>query len=588
MRKRILALVLSLVLIASALPGRVSAEGISGEMLKQRIEDHYLKALELHESETFNGYCGALASYQLYFLGINSYPIMANGNDQYDIYKDWGYTDNGYRVKLYPAEEYTLEEALNAITHGGLWNAYNILVGFQATTTEAGSQYGHAVVIYGIVDGRVYFTESYGTPYFEKEGMPGVCSISQFAAMYESWTTLEGVVYFGQKGYLDNCFRYNANMYVQTSQELPLYSMPDTLYTDAKSKLIRNTGAGEFLLATGLFKNPNGVCYYQVRDGETVCYVEAEETIPVRFNAEDLIVTDLEYPQVLETGKDFTLKGKISSHYSLVGSVTMTVTDESGKTILTHSRARRGGAYDLSTDTFNPMVNFGGLEEGVYTYTLTASVQSNYMDQGTLETGARETTICSVQFAVGAETELPEQAEIAPRAQEDGWAIREGVWCYYEQGEPRTGWICIDGLDYYLKEDGAPTVGWAEINGKNRYFYGSGAMCTGWLHTEEGTFYLLKNGQMAKGWRKIEQERYYFDENGNPVIGWQTIEEKTYFFFADGGMASEWENLQGENYYFAPDGQFLAKAIISGDTVTYELQVEQEVEIPPLFEEETE
>ena len=201
MYKRIIALILSLLMLSAVLPVSVSAEEAEGRWLRQSLADHYAKTLEANETDTLNGWCGVLASYQLYFLGINSYPIMENGNDQYDCYMDKTYTDNGYRIELYSAEEYNLEEALNAITQDGTQNAYNILIGFHSTTTAAGTLYGHAVVIYGIVDGNVYFTESFSTAFTEREGAASVCSIAQFAGLYESWTEFEGAVHFGRNSY---------------------------------------------------------------------------------------------------------------------------------------------------------------------------------------------------------------------------------------------------------------------------------------------------------------------------------------------------------------------------------------------------
>ena len=588
MYKRIIALMLSLLMLAAVLPVGVSAEETEDRMIRDRIADHYVKALEMNESESLNGLCGALASYQLYLLGVNSYPIMANGNDQYDCYLEKDYTDKGYMIKRYPSTEYTLEEALNAITHHGTWNAYNILVGFHSTTTQAGSLYGHAVVIYAIVDGRVYFTESYGSSFVREEGAPTVCTISQFAAFYNDWTKLEGVILFGQKDYLDNCNRNYTNMYVQVDKEEALYTQPCTPDSgETESYFVRTARKGEYLWVTALYENTLGEFYYRVQDGQTVCYVNAASATPMRFNTEDVIVSEMEFPEVLTPGKDFTVAGKITAQHNLVGGITMTVTDQEGEIILTHSRAKKSGSYDLSKDTFNKVIDFGILEEGLYTYTLTADVLSDCLIAGEVGTNLEKIDVCKATFAVGEKTRLPQQGRLAPDFVSDGWSFVDDRWCYYEQGVPRTGWFCYDGVDYYLQEDGSVTTGWAEINGKDRYFTSLGAMCTGWLHTEEGVWYLLKNGQKAIGLRKIEDQLYFFGENGQLETGWQTIDEKTYFFQPDGSAATGWNELEDGIFYFSKKGLLLAKAIINGQEVTYEMLTEEQVTIPPL-EEETE
>ncbi len=589
MYKRIIALMLSLLMLAAVLPVGVSAEETEDRMIRQRISEHYEKALELNGSESLNGLCGALAGYQLYLLGINSYSVTLNGNDQYDYYLEKNYTDNGYKIKRYPATDYTLEEALNAITHGGTWNAYNILVGFHSTTTAAGSLYGHAVVIYAIIDGMVYFTESFGTSFVKEEGTPAVCTISQFANYYKEWTELEGVILFGQKGYLDNCNRNYTNMYVQLEREEPLYTQPCTPDSgETESYFVRTARKGEYLWVTALYENNLGEFYYRVQENETVCYIDANSAMPMWFNTEDVIVSDMEIPEVIEPGKDFTLAGKIFAQHNLIGGITMTVTDQEGEILLTHSRAKRSGAYDLSKDTFNKVIDFGILEEGLYTYTITADVLSDCLIVGEIGTNLERIDVCKATFAVGKDVRLPQQGRLAPGFVADGWSLLNGKWCYYEHSKPRTGWFCYEGVDYYLQEDGSITTGWAEINGKDRFFTSNGAMCTGWLHTEEGSWYLLKNGQKASGWRTVEGQQYYFGENGVMMTGgWQTIEDKTYFFFSDGCVATDWNTFQDGSFYFDADGVLLAKAMIKGEEVTYEMLTEREVTIPPFELEET-
>ncbi|MBR2423357.1 MAG: hypothetical protein IKK41_05590 [Oscillospiraceae bacterium] len=567
MFKRIMALVLCLLMLAAVLPVGVSAEETEAGQLRRNITSHYYRTLSIYGGESLKGLCGGLASYQLYFLGVNSYPVMADGKNQYDLYAEKSYTDTGYQIRSYSAQDYTLEEALNAITHGGTWNAYNILIGFQTTDTEAGSQFGHAVVIYGIIDGMVYFTESYSTTYVGAAGNPGVCTISQFAELYDCWAQFEGAILFGRRDYLDNCCRHDANMYVQVQREDPLYTQPCVPDTDeVESHIIRTARKGEFLYVTAMYENSLGRYYYQVQDGDTICYLDAQRAEPVRFNTEDVVFSDAELPQVLTPGKDFTVKGKVSSQNSAIGAVTMNVTDSTGEVIMTHSRAKISGTFDLAKDTFNKVLDFGILEEGLYTYTLTADVLSDYLLEGAVETNLQQVTLCSVQFAVGEGIEIPQQEEAAPRAAQDGWVMTEGVWRYYEQGEPRTGWFCYAGVDYYLQEDGSAAVGWVQINGKDRYFTANGAMCTGWLHTQEGSWYLLKNGQKAIGWRTVEEQQYCFDENGLMLCG-------------------GWTELEEGIFCFQEEGTLLAQATVDGETVTYEKLTEAEVEIPPLHEE---
>ncbi len=563
-------------MVASVLPSQASAESVAGRQLRAKIAEHYALTLEASGHASLGGYCGTLASYQLYYMGINKYLTVADGNNQYDTYKDMTYTSGGYRVRTYPAPDYTLEDALNAITRGGSVDARNILVGFQSTNTAAGQLYGHAVVIYGIIDGMVYFTESYGTSFAEVEGLPAACTISQFVASYTGWTVFEGAVWFGEKGYVDICAQYNTYMYVSTLSKAPMYTQPCKPDSeDAKSTYIRTAQKAERLLVTGLYENTLGEFYYQVKDGRAVCYVEASKAEPVRFNTEDVAITDAVYPQVLELGKDFTIAGKIHPVNSKATAVHMIVSGQDGEVIMTHSLAKQSGVYDLQKDTFNLIVDFGILETGVYTFTLIADVINDYYEEDEVLTDLQTVTLCNRTFTVGEDVEMPKVKSVTPRSVRSGWLLRDEVWYYYENGQPRSGWINHNGVAHYLHPDGAVTTGWAEINGKKRFFSGSGAMCTGWLHTDEGSWYLLSNGEPVTGWHTIDEKLYYFDEDGVMAdSGWLTLGEKEFYFQEDGSAAIGWVTIKRVNYYFGEDGQLLGKTNVRGSIVTYEVLVE--------------
>lgn len=564
MIKRIAALVLSLLLIVAVLPlGAAAATEDEVEQVCTEIQQHYWWTLSNSGKSSLQGYCGLLASYQLAYLRINDWAILADGRDQYDTYKDMEYTDEGYRVKPYSAEEYTLEEALNAASRNGTRDVYNILVGFQRTNTAAGSRYGHAVVIYAILNGMVYFTESYGFALCPYAGYAASCTIEQFAEYYDSWTTFEGIVVFGQKEYLDNCVAYSSHMYVQTNQPTVLYTQPcDPESGETESRAVRSVAEGERLLVTGLYENTLDQYYYQVEEGGITCYMAAGHAEPVRFNFEDVTISDASFPEALELGSDFTVAGEVTSLYSAIDAVYISVTDQQGAEVTAHSQTKSSGSYDLHNDMFHT-VNFGSLEEGAYTYDLRVDVSCSYVQDGQMLTVSEMVTLCSVPFTVGDGNYQPLEKAAKAIQIKDGWVWEQkGGWHYYEQGVPRMGWFCYSGVDYFLQPDGAVTTGWAEINGKTRFFSDTGAMRTGWLTTEAGTMYLMSNGEAVRGWRTIEEELYYFDESGLMQSGgWITIGEDKYYLEADGSAATGWVTLEEGTFCFHEDGHLLAQAV---------------------------
>ena len=153
MLKRVLALTLSFLLIVAMLPLGTSAATTEDQTIRTQIKNVYRKVQRM-VGWNLSGLCGLMTDYQLYYLGVDTTLKISDGNGQYDEYRNLDMTYNGYKVTRYPAENYTLEEALYTMTEGGTRNVYNVLVGFQWTNTSAGARYGHACVIHAILDGK--------------------------------------------------------------------------------------------------------------------------------------------------------------------------------------------------------------------------------------------------------------------------------------------------------------------------------------------------------------------------------------------------------------------------------------------------
>ncbi len=167
------------------------------EDLIEQIRSIYKKAKKSARRKSFKGKCGYYVGLQLVKLGINKKYVGSNGNRAFDIYRKKTETSGGYRITAYPAKQYTLQEALEAIAREDP-HARNILVGFEKGTSKAGKRYGHVMFIHGIENGMVYFSDSYaqtvnGKRY--KEGEPIVCSIATFAKRYRKYK-LDGVIHF--------------------------------------------------------------------------------------------------------------------------------------------------------------------------------------------------------------------------------------------------------------------------------------------------------------------------------------------------------------------------------------------------------
>ena len=518
MRKRVVTAVLAVIMLMSVFAFPVGAAVSSEETaLRQKITKTYKRLRASNGYDSYNGYCGKMAAYTLYHLGIDKHVYSHNGKDEYDAYEKLEKTTGGYIVKAYPAPEYNLEEALNAISEGGTKDVYNILLGFQRTNTSAGRKYGHALVVYGILNGNVYFTESFSTALGGKEGTPTVCSIQKFAEYYNKWTTFEGAIYFGTKSYADFCTYYSADLYVQTTEETMVYSIPSNI--DVDGYIAKQTGtirSNERVEVSGLYENTEGKLFYEICYGEITGYLEADKVQTLRTNTHKITAVGFNAPEALRKGEGFSVTGTVSLKQDGLTNLGFSIVDQDGNEKYSYRMDKAGTMATVSKAASNAM-KFSKLDNGIYTYKVTCDVENYYVSDGVVTRETTTVTLVEKVFTIGNAT-VPSDQMPAPDEDEilNGWHFdaTDGLWKYYIDDALANGWVFAEDADYYILENGTAATGCVEINGENRYFTESGAMCTGWYETAKGKIYLLSNGTTAKGWYRVQGTPCYFGEDG--------------------------------------------------------------------------
>lgn len=527
------ALILTIVLLLSILPvtGMAATDEEIYE-LRTAARESYLSSLGSTGKESLRGYCGLMVSHQLYHMGINNYVLANDGNKQYDTYSQMLKTSGGYYVSAYSAEEYSLKEALNLISHDGTKDVYNILVGFEWTDTVAGGEFGHACVINGILNGKVYFVESYYTRAGGAEGNVATCSIDEFVAMFEDWTVYEGLVHFGGFAYAD-AFRVHAtDIFVRTRFSMELRSQPCPVGQE-DCKVLRSLSAGERLRVTGVLKNTHNEWFYRVIEGDQVGYVVAQTTVLERTNVEDLTLDRLYVgPDQTQEAK-LTLEGTVRANNSLVGAVEVVISDANGKPVLRQRRIT--DAYQVELESFREDLALDQLPEGVYTVTVLADTAAAYINKGELDYSYATRAVGRCELVVG-DAQSGGKVKTETEAETlDGWYWKNGTWYLYRNNQTKDGWVQDRGVRYYLQKDGSVTRGWAEIDGKNYFFTDNGALCVGWLETENGLRYMQEDGGYAVGWKTIGGSRYYFNADGQmQTQGTRVHNAVTYRFQSDG------------------------------------------------------
>ena len=531
MVRRLWALVLSVVLLLGALPlvSNAAAQDPTAQ-IRNTTRRSYTSSRASAGVSSFNGLCGKMVAYQLRYLGITRSAEMVNGNQMFDRYAGMDMTSGGYYVIAYSAQDYSLEQALNEITHYGTQDAYNILVGFQSTNTAAGRRYGHTCLINGIVDGTVYFVESFRTSLGGAEGSVIQCSISEFANYYSDWTVYEGCIRFCDS-YAQTLEGYGTDVFVRSRFEMTMRSEP-CLVGQQGCRVLRTVSAGERLRVNRVLRNEEGEFYYQILDGENTGYILAKTATLVRTNAEELSLNDLQMPENVQSGEVLPLEGTVSAQYGLVGEIEAVITNRQGKVVLRHRQVVDQPVFQLSQ--LEELV-LPELEDGTYELTLTADTASVHVTQERLDYSYATAQLAKQTFSVGdaPQTDLLLSRQ-STRVKKDGWVWQNDTWYYYSEGKPCAGWTQSMGVDYYIGKDGAVTTGWTEVDGRLCYFSATGALCTGWLSAPEGMRYCFPDGTYANGWQTIGTSLYYFDEGLLQVEGSRDNGDVCYTFQPDG------------------------------------------------------
>ena len=405
--RRILSLALAILLMATALlPAPATASANGPDEIKQQIKRIYKKTRSYFGRDSFDGFCGMFVSGQMYFLGISTSMIGGNGNEQYDTYSRMKYTSGGYRVKAYPARKYTLQAALNDITNNGTKDAYNILVGFQKTKSTLGKRYGHASVIHAILDGTVYFTESYQVRLGGKtypEGAPISCSIEEYCRYFGNSTTeFDGVIYFGLKTYTEKCKVYAASLSAVVTEDTVVRSQPCDVGVDDSSELIHGVNAGDQLTVTGLYLNTEGEYWYQVVC-EQEAYILADKVEVSKLFFNDVSISGVKAPTALRKGKSFSVQGtvtaEINSLYSIRAQV-YALADGQETLAISASDVADSKIYDLDYSTISQKLAFRKLGVGAYRYELAAVIGNHYIENGELQIGWDTVRLWSSEFRV--------------------------------------------------------------------------------------------------------------------------------------------------------------------------------------------
>ena len=588
MKKRLIAITLLLTLLFPAVPAKVNASDSKVQKIKEQIVTVYTRSLRRMGKSTFLGFCGQAVNNQLYYLGVDTKVRGCNGKDEYDQYKKLGTTTGGYPCRAYPASKYTLEGALNAISDNGNRDVYNILVGFEKTSSAAGQKYGHAVVIYAIIDGIVYFAECCaamvdGKYWPERSAIS--CSIEAFSNHYASWTTLDGLIWFGNKGYSEQCYSYDAALDTMALKNVPVYSeIPNPEAYELPEKL-GTVYAGQILSVTGIFETPEGGYWYETTYNGTFGYVETSAMKTLQVTAGDLSVSgeNVHMPSWLRKGQIFVLGGEIRAGSGRLRKLEVTLHEktvqDNGAPIYSAEVKTNAKSLTLSEVTHG-VILWNKLPEGEYRLTIRATVESQTVENGRLHLEFQERELWRSEFRVvpknvwlpeitfdacGGDAQLERTVtdnggtlDRLPKAQRKGYTFL-GWYTQPEGGEPvttETKFTQNTVVYAHWKLGERSYTGWVQADGEWVY-YRKGEPVYGWFRYNGLRFWQDNLGRIPEGWRRIQGRWYHFSGFGAVNTGWIETERGLSFLLADGCPAIGQIEIEGTPRFFDENGSLV-------------------------------
>ena len=192
MKTKITALIISVIIMLSL--GTVTAFAADTEKIADEITANYDKALSIAGRRSFHGNCNLATAYQLQAIGIyeNGLDYSGTGSSWHAYFKNVSETSGGYNIVTISGKNclYDLVDRCGD-------EIYNVVYSLGTGGSSGGN---HVLYIRAIIDGNVYFCDSFGTSYnhiYYAEGEGTVLPIDAFVSEYRRMNgNPYGCVYF--------------------------------------------------------------------------------------------------------------------------------------------------------------------------------------------------------------------------------------------------------------------------------------------------------------------------------------------------------------------------------------------------------
>lgn len=258
MKKKLTAFLLTVLMLVSL--GSLNAAAYDAD-LASSVTSNYKSALSIAGRGSFHGHCNLATAYQLRAMGIYNYGLdySGAGDSWYNYFQNVEKTSGGY----------------NVITVGGSNCLYDLVKKYgneiynvvYCLGTGGTSGSTHVLYIRAIIDGYVYFADSFGTSYnktYYPEGTCTVLSLSDFVSAYKRMNgNAYGCVYFAGATESEHLSGSTQNP-EEWENQTTVYTTGT--YTVTASLLRFRNGASTDDKSLGLIENGTTVTVTQIKD----------------------------------------------------------------------------------------------------------------------------------------------------------------------------------------------------------------------------------------------------------------------------------------------------------------------------------
>ncbi len=185
-KKKLIVILISVIMLFTI--SSLSASAYDSD-LADSITANYDVARKLANRSSFYGNCNLATAYQLRALGIydDSLDFSGSGNLWYKHFKDETKTSGGYNVITISGKNCLYDLVKQ---YGN--EIYNVVYSLGTGGTSGPT---HAMLISAIIDGNVYFADSFGCTYDRTYYPEGTCTVLPLQRFVEAYTRMNGDAY---------------------------------------------------------------------------------------------------------------------------------------------------------------------------------------------------------------------------------------------------------------------------------------------------------------------------------------------------------------------------------------------------------